>query len=48
MQLSEDGQYFEITKKVPTNNLFLKSADTMFVENEKMRIKSERIAAAQE
>lgn len=43
MQLKGDGDYFEITKKLPLRNTYMKTADDAFVNHELDRIKKERI-----
>lgn len=39
MQLSEDGDLMEITKKLPLKKMYMKSADDWFIEREQKKMK---------
>ena len=41
IQLSEDGDYFEITSKIPLKKMYVKSADDAFIEKETSRLNKE-------
>ena len=43
LQLSEDGEHFTITNKIPLKNAHLRTADKYHIENEKFKVKIERM-----
>lgn len=43
MQLDKDGDFFEITAKLPLKKSYIKSADDAFIESESVRINNERL-----
>ena len=43
MQLSDDGEFMKIVKKLPLQNMYVKSANQLFIAHEKARIKTERV-----